>query len=85
MRHHPFVLWLQDLSAPDPSAQIVFAWLGTGITLPSFLAIGLLPILLGLTMWLLQRLNPQPMVSVQKQSNNFMIVCIYERFASPKI
>ena len=67
MRHQPFVLWLKDLSAPDPSAHIVFGWLGTGITLPSFLAIGLLPILLGLTMWLMQRLNPQPMDAVQKQ------------------
>jgi YidC/Oxa1 family membrane protein insertase len=67
MRHQPFVLWLKDLSAPDPSAQIVFDLLGTGITLPAFLAIGLLPILLGVTMWLMQKLNPQPMDEVQKQ------------------
>ena len=67
MRHQPFVLWLQDLSAPDPSAQLLFNLLGTGITLPAFIAIGVLPILLGVTMWLMQKLNPQPMDEVQKQ------------------
>jgi YidC/Oxa1 family membrane protein insertase len=67
MRHQPFALWLQDLSAPDPSAHILFDALGTGFALPAFLAIGVLPILLGLTMWLMQRLNPAPMDEVQKQ------------------
>ncbi len=67
MRHQPFVLWLKDLSVPDPSAQLLFDLLGTGITLPAFLAIGVLPILLGVTMWLMQKLNPQPMDEVQKQ------------------
>jgi YidC/Oxa1 family membrane protein insertase len=72
MRHQPFALWIQDLSAPDPSAHILFDALGTGITLPSFLAIGVLPILLGLTMWLMQKLNPQPMDEVQKQVMGIM-------------
>jgi YidC/Oxa1 family membrane protein insertase len=72
MRHQPFVLWLQDLSAPDPSAHILFNALGTGITLPAFLAIGVLPILLGVTMWLMQRLNPAPMDEVQKQVMGIM-------------
>jgi YidC/Oxa1 family membrane protein insertase len=67
MRHQPFVLWLKDLSAPDPSAQLLFNLLGTGITLPAFIAIGVLPILVGVTMWFQQRLNPQPMDEVQKQ------------------
>jgi len=67
MRHQPFILWLQDLSAPDPSAQLLFDLLGTGIILPAFIAIGVLPILLGVTMWLMQKLNPQPMDDVQKQ------------------
>jgi YidC/Oxa1 family membrane protein insertase len=66
MRHQPFTLWLKDLSAPDPSAHIVWDALGTGITLPAFLAIGVLPILLGVTMWLMQKLNPQPTDDVQK-------------------
>lgn len=67
MRHQPFALWLKDLSVPDPSAQLLFDLLGTGIVLPAFIAIGVLPILLGVTMWLMQKLNPQPMDEVQKQ------------------
>jgi YidC/Oxa1 family membrane protein insertase len=65
MRHQPFYLWLKDLSAPDPSTALLFQ--SIGITLPAFLAIGVLPILLGVTMWLMQKLNPQPMDDVQKQ------------------
>jgi YidC/Oxa1 family membrane protein insertase len=65
MRHQPFYLWLKDLSAPDPSTALLFH--SIGITLPAFLAIGILPILLGVTMWLMQKLNPQPMDDVQKQ------------------
>jgi YidC/Oxa1 family membrane protein insertase len=66
MRHQPFALWLKDLSAPDPLTPInLFGLLP--FTPPAFLAIGVLPILLGVTMWLMQRLNPQPMDEVQKQ------------------
>ena len=66
MRHQPFVLWLKDLSAPDPLTPInLFGLLP--FDPPSFIAIGILPILLGVTMWLMQRLNPQPMDDVQKQ------------------
>ena len=66
MRHQPFALWLKDLSAPDPLTPInLFGLLP--FTPPAFLAIGILPILLGITMWLMQRLNPQPMDEVQKQ------------------
>jgi YidC/Oxa1 family membrane protein insertase len=63
MRHQPFVLWIKDLSAPDP----FFFGLFPDLALPAFLAIGILPILLGVTMWLMQRLNPAPMDEVQKQ------------------
>jgi YidC/Oxa1 family membrane protein insertase len=66
MRHQPFILWLKDLSAPDPLTPInLFGLLP--FTPPAFIAIGVLPILLGITMWLMQRLNPQPMDEVQKQ------------------
>jgi len=66
MRHQPFVLWLKDLSAPDPLTPInLFGLLP--FDPPSFIAIGILPILLGVTMWLMQRLNPQPMDEIQKQ------------------
>lgn len=72
MRHQPFALWIHDLSAPDPSAHILWDALGTGFALPAFLAIGVLPILLGVTMWLMQKLNPQPMDDVQKQIFSIM-------------
>lgn len=66
MRHQPFILWLKDLSAPDPLTPVnLFGLLP--FTPPSFLAIGVLPILLGITMWLQQKLNPAPMDEVQKQ------------------
>lgn len=66
MRHQPFILWLKDLSAPDPLTPVnLFGMLP--FDPPTFLAIGVLPILLGITMWLMQRLNPAPMDEVQKQ------------------
>jgi YidC/Oxa1 family membrane protein insertase len=63
MRHQPFFGWMKDLSAPDPFMFGLFPNLG----LPAFLAIGILPILLGITMWMMQRLNPQPVDPVQQQ------------------
>lgn len=71
MRHQPFVLWLKDLSAPDPLTPLnLFGLLP--FTPPGFLAIGVLPILVGVTMWLMQRLNPTPMDEVQKQVMGIM-------------
>lgn len=64
MRHQPFVLWIKDLSAPDPLTPLnLFGLLP--FQPPSFLALGVLPILLGITMWLQQKLNPQPMDEMQ--------------------
>ncbi|MFN3946199.1 MAG: membrane protein insertase YidC [Allosphingosinicella sp.] len=66
MRHEPFALWIQDLSAPDPLTPVnLFGFLP--FTPPAFLAIGILPILLGITMWLQFKLNPAPMDPIQKQ------------------
>ena len=66
MRHEPFALWIRDLSAPDPLTPVnLFGYLP--FTPPSFLALGILPILLGITMWLQFKLNPAPMDPVQKQ------------------
>lgn len=71
MRHQPFALWLKDLSAPDPLTPVnLFGLLP--FDPPTFLAIGILPILLGITMWLMQKLNPQPMDEVQKQVFSIM-------------
>jgi YidC/Oxa1 family membrane protein insertase len=71
MRHEPFVLWIKDLSAPDPLTPVnLFGFLP--FTPPAFIAIGVLPILLGITMWLQFKLNPQPMDPVQQQVFSIM-------------
>jgi YidC/Oxa1 family membrane protein insertase len=65
LRHAPFFGWLQDLSTPDPSSIInLFGLLPYAAPDPqsilSLIFIGVLPILLGISMWLQQKLNPQP-------------------------
>jgi YidC/Oxa1 family membrane protein insertase len=66
MRHQPFALWIKDLSAPDPLTPVnLFGFLP--FTPPAFLVIGILPIMVGVTMWLQQRLNPQMPDPVQRQ------------------
>ncbi|MDP3195257.1 membrane protein insertase YidC [Tabrizicola sp.] len=70
LRHAPFFGWLRDLSAPDPSSLYNFFGLlpwdapvqGSVLHL---IFIGILPILLGITMWLQQKLNPAPTDPVQ--------------------
>jgi YidC/Oxa1 family membrane protein insertase len=66
MRHQPFVLWIKDLSAPDP-AMILNLFGLLQFTPPSFLGIGVLAVLLGVTMWLTFKLNPAPADPVQQQ------------------
>ena len=66
MRHEPFVLWIKDLSAPDP-AHILNLFGMLPYDVPGFLAIGPLAILLGITMWLTFKLNPSAMDPVQQQ------------------
>ncbi|MET0360160.1 MAG: membrane protein insertase YidC, partial [Sphingobium sp.] len=66
MRHQPFVLWIRDLSAPDP-LHILNLFGLLPFTPPSFLGIGVLAVLLGITMFLQFRLNPAPMDDTQKQ------------------
>ena len=71
MRHQPFILWIKDLSAPDPATLLnLFGYLN--FTPPHFLAIGVLPVLLGITMYLQFKLNPQPMDEMQKQVFSLM-------------
>jgi YidC/Oxa1 family membrane protein insertase len=66
MRHQPFVLWIKDLSAPDPLTPVnLFGLLH--FSPPAMLAIGVLPILVGATQWMSMKLNPQPMDPAQAQ------------------
>ena len=66
MRHQPFALWIKDLSAPDPAHFLnLFGLLD--FTPPSLLALGPLALILGITMFLQFRLNPQATDPVQQQ------------------
>ena len=59
MRHQPFFGWIKDLSERDPTS--VFNLFGLiPWDPPSFLLIGVWPILMGVTMFIQQKLNPPP-------------------------
>ncbi|MEM6381624.1 MAG: membrane protein insertase YidC [Pseudomonadota bacterium] len=65
MRHAPFFGWVQDLSAPDPTSIFnLFGLLPYDPTLVPLigplLGLGVWPILMGLTMFVQMKLNPQP-------------------------
>ncbi len=65
MRHAPFIWWIHDLSAPDPTSILnLFGALPWGApdpgSLVSLISLGVLPIVLGISMWLQQKLNPAP-------------------------
>ena len=66
MRHQPFFGWIKDLSAPDP-LHILNLFGLLDFTPPSFLAIGILAVLLGVTMHFQFKLNPAQMDPAQQQ------------------
>lgn len=71
MRHAPFFGWIRDLSAPDPTT--VFNLFGLlPFTPPSFLMIGIWPLFMTATMFLQQKMSPQPADPVQAQVMKFM-------------
>jgi YidC/Oxa1 family membrane protein insertase len=71
MRHQPFALWIHDLSAPDPATVLnLFGLLP--FHPPGILALGVLPVLLGVTMYIQFKLNPQQMDPAQQQIFSFM-------------
>jgi YidC/Oxa1 family membrane protein insertase len=71
MRHAPFYGWIRDLSAPDPTSLFnlfgLIPW-----TPPHLLLIGVLPIIMGITMWVQMKLNPPPPDPIQAQIFNYM-------------
>ncbi len=62
MYHAPFYGWIHDLSAPDPLGILtLFGLIPWDVpSILSIINIGILPIIMGLTMWLQQKLNPAP-------------------------
>ena len=70
LRHEPWFGWIKDLSAPDPTSWLnLFGLLPWGTPDPfsifALLSIGVFPILMGVTMWLQQKLNPAPTDATQ--------------------
>lgn len=74
MRHAPFIGWISDLSAPDPTTLFnLFGLLP--YTMPDwFPMLGLWPVIMGITMWLQMQLNPQQPDPIQQQVFNWMPV-----------
>lgn len=71
MRHQPFFGWVHDLSAPDPATILTLFGL-VPWEVPSFLAIGIWPVIMGGTMFLQQKLNPQSPDPVQAKMMMFL-------------
>jgi YidC/Oxa1 family membrane protein insertase len=87
MRHAPFFGWIKDLSAPDPTTWINlfgllpwhlphdFAYLGPLNGIVSAVAsLGVWPIMMGVTMFLQQKMNPPPPDPVQAKIFMFLPV-----------
>jgi len=77
MRHAPFFGWIKDLSAHDPTNLFnLFGLLSFDPTqLPvigHYLALGLWPIIMGITMWFQMKLNPTPPDPTQKMIFDWM-------------
>ena len=75
MRHAPFFGWIQDLSAPDPTNMFnlfgLIPWDPTAF-LPEPMWVGVWPLAMGITMFLQQKLNPQPADPVQAKVFMFL-------------
>ena len=84
MRQAPFYGWIKDLSVPDPYS--IFNLFGLiPIDLPSFLIIGIWPLLMGATMFLQQKLNPAPPDPVQAKVMAmlpFIFIFLFAQFAA---
>jgi len=80
MRHAPFYLWINDLSVADPTSVLnLFGLLPYDPNfLPKIINVGIWPIIMGTTMWLQQKLNPQP--TDPMQAKIFMFLPIFFTF-----
>jgi YidC/Oxa1 family membrane protein insertase len=77
MRHAPFFGWIKDLSAPDPTNVFtlfgLIPWDPTQLPMIGhFLALGIWPLIMGFSMFLQMKMNPEPADPVQKQMFSYM-------------
>ncbi|CAA7611423.1 Membrane protein insertase YidC [Candidatus Terasakiella magnetica] len=71
MRHAPFYGWIHDLSAQDPTN--IFTLFGMiPWDPPAMFHLGVWPLIMGVTMWLQQKLNPQPTDPIQAKMMSFL-------------
>jgi YidC/Oxa1 family membrane protein insertase len=71
MRHAPFFGWIRDLAAPDPTS--VFNLFGLlPFAVPTALHIGIWPVIMGITMFVQMKMNPEPQDPVQKTMFTWM-------------
>jgi len=79
MRHAPFFGWIKDLSAPDPTNVFtlfgLIPWVPTSLPFVGhFLAIGIWPLIMGISMFVQMKMNPEPPDPLQKQMFAWMPV-----------
>jgi YidC/Oxa1 family membrane protein insertase len=79
MRHAPFFGWIRDLSAPDPTNIFtlfgLIPWNPTALPVfGHFLALGIWPLVMGVSMFFQMKMNPEPADPVQKQMFSWMPV-----------
>src|SRR6201991_2095044 len=77
MRHAPFFGWIRDLSAPDPTNVFtlfgLIPWDPTALPVfGHFLALGIWPLIMGVSMFFQMKMNPEPADPVQKQMFSWM-------------
>ena len=79
MRHAPFFGWIRDLSAPDPTNVFtlfgLIPWDPTALPVfGHFLALGIWPLIMGVSMFFQMKMNPEPADPVQKPMFSWMPV-----------
>ena len=84
MRHAPFFGWIRDLSAPDPTNVVnLFGLIPYDPTqISHYLHMPAWALFMGLTMWLQQRLNPQPPDPIQAKMFQYMPIIFTFMLAS---
>jgi len=76
MRHQPFIGWIKDLSVADPLTPVnLFGLLP--FDPPGIIAVGVLPILMGISMWLQQKMTPNTAMDPTQQKIMSMLPLIF--------
>ena len=79
MRHAPFFGWIRDSRAPDPTNVFtlfgLIPWDPTALPVVGhFLALGIWPLIMGVSMFFQMKMNPEPADPVQKSMFSWMPV-----------